>query len=300
MSRHSPRSARVRWRPASPRASSVDRSRLWTSAPPGDRPDLDARSPHAATARARAAACSSSRSATSSASGSKPGASSTSTNCSCERRAGRGIDRPVDRDHAAEGALRVAGERRGVGGAGVGATAQPHGLLCLTITQAGSSNSSTSSRAAARSSRLLYESSLPCSWRTPPSRWTARRRGVVGAPLMRVLAVTQLGHQLVGVEPRRAPSNRSRRPSSSRSPRRSGRSRERLGRQALARRERQQAAAALELVGDGRVVARGRRATAANCAFFAAARIIVGPPMSMFSMISPTLASPRATVCSNG
>ena len=45
-------------------------------------------------------------------------------------------------------------------------TAQPHGLLCLMIAQAGSSNSPTSSRPALRSSTLLNDSSLPPSCRT--------------------------------------------------------------------------------------------------------------------------------------
>ncbi len=44
----------------------------------------------------------------------------------------------------------------------------------------------------------------------------------------------------------------------------------------------------------------GSTTTAANALFLAAARIIVGPPMSMFSTISSAVASPRATVCSNG
>ena len=39
--------------------------------------------------------------------------------------------------------------------------ATPHGLACLTITQAGSSNSFTHSKAASASTILLYESSLP-------------------------------------------------------------------------------------------------------------------------------------------
>ncbi len=40
--------------------------------------------------------------------------------------------------------------------------------------------------------------------------------------------------------------------------------------------------------------------TAANAWFFAAARIIVGPPMSMFSIASASLTPARATVFSNG
>ena len=46
----------------------------------------------------------------------------------------------------------------------------PHGFACLTITQAGSVNSSTSWRAAERSFRLLYESSRPLSCSTRESR----------------------------------------------------------------------------------------------------------------------------------
>ena len=45
-------------------------------------------------------------------------------------------------------------------------TAQPHGLLCLTITAPGTSNSSSSLRAESRSSRLLNDSSLPWSFDT--------------------------------------------------------------------------------------------------------------------------------------
>jgi hypothetical protein len=37
-----------------------------------------------------------------------------------------------------------------------------------------------------------------------------------------------------------------------------------------------------------------------NAKFFAAARIIVGPPMSMFSMTSASSTPRRAAVCSNG
>ena len=44
---------------------------------------------------------------------------------------------------------------------------------------------------------------------------------------------------------------------------------------------------------------RGETTTATESAFFAAARIIVGPPMSMFSTASSREA-PRATVSRNG
>ena len=46
---------------------------------------------------------------------------------------------------------------------GVSATATPHGLACLTMTQAGSSKVLTHSHAASASAMLLYDSSLPCS-----------------------------------------------------------------------------------------------------------------------------------------
>jgi len=45
--------------------------------------------------------------------------------------------------------------------------ATPHGLLCLTMTAAGASNSRASRQAASRSRMLLNDSSLPCNWRTP-------------------------------------------------------------------------------------------------------------------------------------
>ena len=41
------------------------------------------------------------------------------------------------------------------------ASATPHGLACLTITQAGLLNSLTHSQAASASTILLYESSFP-------------------------------------------------------------------------------------------------------------------------------------------
>ena len=49
--------------------------------------------------------------------------------------------------------------------ASVSATAAPQGLLCLMTTAAGSAKLRTIASALSRSSRLLYESSLPCSCR---------------------------------------------------------------------------------------------------------------------------------------
>ena len=54
-----------------------------------------------------------------------------------------------------------------------GVPAQDNHGRPITIAQAGSLKSSTSSRAELRSSRLLNDSSLPCSWRTPSSRCAA-------------------------------------------------------------------------------------------------------------------------------
>ena len=46
-----------------------------------------------------------------------------------------------------------------------GAMATPHGFMCLIATAAGTRNSFTSSSAALASTRLLNDSSFPCSWR---------------------------------------------------------------------------------------------------------------------------------------
>ena len=46
--------------------------------------------------------------------------------------------------------------------------AAPHGLVCLITTAAGSSNSRTMRAAASRSSKFVYESSLPCRMAAPP------------------------------------------------------------------------------------------------------------------------------------
>ena len=79
----------------------------------------------------------------------------------------RAVDRPVQRHHAAERAHADRRRRpRGRPPAPSPRARTPHGLLCLTITQAGISNSRAAARAALRSSRLLKESSLPLSWRT--------------------------------------------------------------------------------------------------------------------------------------
>ena len=76
-------------------------------------------------------------------------------------------------------------------------TAQPQGLLCLMIAAAGTSNSSISRRPESRSSRLLNDSSLPCSFDTIDSRSVREPGlGVVRRALVRVLAVGQVEHLL--------------------------------------------------------------------------------------------------------
>ncbi len=68
---------------------------------------------------------------TSSAPSSKPGASSTSTKFSCSASASSTLDRPVDRDHAAVGGDRVAGQRLAVGVERVLADRHPAGVVVL-------------------------------------------------------------------------------------------------------------------------------------------------------------------------
>ena len=69
----------------------------------------------------------------------------------------------VEADDAAEGDKRVGVARAHVGVRGRVTVAAPHGFVCLITAAAGSSNSSTMRAAASRSSRLVYDSSLPCS-----------------------------------------------------------------------------------------------------------------------------------------
>ena len=105
----------------------------------------------------------------------------------------RAVDRPVQADDPAEGADGVAlvGQLEGLGQRR-SATAAPQGLLCLRIAAAGSAKRRTSRRALSRSSRLLYDSSLPCRTfavaRFGPGR---PRLDVEGGPLVRVLAVAE-------------------------------------------------------------------------------------------------------------
>ena len=82
------------------------------------------------------------------------GATTTSVKIAAIASAVGAVERPVDRDDAAEGRDGVAGEGRRIGlDAGCRAVATPQGLACLTMTQVGSAsrNSATSSSAASAS-----------------------------------------------------------------------------------------------------------------------------------------------------
>ena len=68
-------------------------------------------------------------------------------------------------------------------------SAQPQGFVCLMIADAGSSNSPINCHAASRSTRLLYESSLPCNCSAPAIPRLALR--VKRSRLMRIFAVAQ-------------------------------------------------------------------------------------------------------------
>ena len=73
------------------------------------------------------------------------------------------------------------------------ATATPHGFACLTITQAGSVNSSTSCRAAREVVEVVVRELLAAELLDAREQVAARARlGVVGGPLVRVLAVGEV------------------------------------------------------------------------------------------------------------
>jgi hypothetical protein len=161
----------------------------------------------------------------------------------------------------------------------------------LTITHAGPSNWRTHSHAASASAMLLYESSLPCSCvnvASVPGRIRSRRT----PPLVRVLAVAQvlqldevavllrgeLGARAAVVAERRqvvadAPSYCAVRLNAATA------SAKRVAR-------RQRAAVALQLGERRRRTAPDRSPPRRARKFFAAARTIAGPPMSMFSIAS--------------
>ena len=72
------------------------------------------------------------------------------------------------------------------------AEAAPHGFVCLITTAAASGSARAIARAASRSIRLLYDSSLPCELaRRDQVRAVGVRSLIDGRFLMRVLAVPQ-------------------------------------------------------------------------------------------------------------
>ena len=112
---------------------------------------------------------------TSSASPSNPGAKTSSTNIEFSRSASaRSIGRlkHMTPPKALSGSVASAFSNAS---STVEPTPQPHGLLCLMITAAGSSNSSIRRRPESRSSRLLKDSSLPWIFDTRESRWVRAR-----------------------------------------------------------------------------------------------------------------------------
>ena len=109
-------------------------------------------------------------------------------------------DRPVEGDHAAEGRHRVAGERLLVGLERVRADRHPAGVVVLDD-RAGRllEVARPGARAESRSRTLLKESARPCSFETRESTWLRDAGlGVERRPLVRVLAVGEVEHLLVG------------------------------------------------------------------------------------------------------
>ena len=123
---------------------------------------------------------------------------------------------------------------------------------------------------------------------------------VVGGALVRVLAVGEVGDLLVGAdEQRREVVVALGEPARDRRVVARG-VRERVGGQRLARLHRQQTVARARSSSRTPSYASGFTTTAVNAWFFADARIIVGPPTSMFSMTSASVTPRRAAVRSNG
>ena len=227
-------------------------------------------------------------------------------NCSesCSRGGARRRGR-LTRDHAAVGALRVAREGALVGLAGASSpTAQPQGLLCLTIAQAGSSNSSTSSRAELRSSRLLNDSSLPCSWLDAVEQ--VRRRadarvegGAAGAGSRRSAGRSPSRRPRASVGGK--PSYGARARTTSRSRRRSGRCRRTpCAARRRARRERQPPVGLAQLGEHGVVVGRVDDHRGEGAVLGGRADHRRAADVDVLDRSPARLASPRATVCSNG
>ncbi len=103
----------------------------------------------------------------SSAAGSKRGATIASTNRpgSASTSAVAASTGAIESQHGTERAQRIAVQRPPRGDGQIPAVAAPQGLLCLMTDTAGCGSDRTIASALSRSSRLLYDSSLPLSWR---------------------------------------------------------------------------------------------------------------------------------------
>ena len=107
----------------------------------------------------------------SSARSSKPGADSTSTNCSAMRAPSSAGDRAVQHHDAAVRRQRVDASARSYASSIVPPTATPHGFACLTITHAGSVNSSSERPRGREVVEVVERELLAVHLLDPESRW---------------------------------------------------------------------------------------------------------------------------------
>src|SRR6266481_1943807 len=189
-------------------------------------------------------------------------------------------------------------------------SAVPHGLLCLMITAAGSENSAARLRAASRSTKLLYESSLPWSCFAAASPSGFLPAGTYSAAAWcgfspyrnsccrRRATCTRSGS--TGLAPREtfseAAANRSNSVVISPS-----------YREVVANTLRASSSRVASVVSPAlsssfatRSKSSGSVTTVTLSKFFAAERSIVGPPISMFSINSSAVSPAFAAVASNG
>ena len=179
-------------------------------------------------------------------------------------------------------------------------TAKPHGLVCLITHAAGSSKSATSARAASTSSQLVNDSAAPCSLARVRHPAGPSGNCVQRASLVRVLAVAELVQSRAAdgeLGGQRLAERAAAQPRGHLACRRRRRARRPRWPAGGASRARPSGARAAHR-GPARTV-RGETTTATESRFLAAARIIVGPPMSMFSTIVSSSA-PLASVSANG
>ena len=208
--------------------------------------------------------------------------------CSCSRSASARVDRPVERDHAAEGRQRVAGERLLVGLERVVADRHPAGVVVLDDHAGRRLELVEQAARRVEVEHVVEGERLAVQLRRP-----ARARGerspdldVERRPLVRVLAVGEVEHLLVGdhqvlrevlvAQPEPAAD----RGVVARGLARTPRWRASAGSRRRSRRPTPPARRA------PRRSSPASRPPRRSAWFLAAARIIVGPPMSMFSTAS--------------